>query len=207
MRTRVKICGITSAHYAGMAVRHGTDAIGLVFYDKSPRSVSILQARDIVASLPAFVSVVALFVDAQSTMIESVLEQVDIDLIQFHGQEEEAECRRYGKRYIKAISMRDDIDLAKVCAQYETASALLIDSYQSDIPGGTGKVFDWGRIPHDLHMPVILAGGLNEDNIENAILTVKPFAVDVSSGVERDKGQKDDAKMASFMRGVFKCQK
>lgn len=207
MRTRVKICGITSAQDAAIAVRHGADAIGLVFYEQSPRSVSIDQARDIVAQLPAFVSVVALFVDAESAWIESVIEQVNIDLIQFHGQETAEDCSRYGKRFIKAISMREGIDLVTVCAQYEMAAGLLVDSYQPGIPGGTGNVFDWGRIPKDLNRPVILAGGLNKDNVEAAILAVKPYAVDVSSGVEWDKGRKDEAKIESFMRGVIKCQK
>jgi len=207
LRTRVKICGITSAQDAAIAVRHGADAIGLVFYEQSPRSVSIDQARDIVAQLPAFVSVVALFVDAESAWIESVIEQVNIDLIQFHGQETAEDCSRYGKRFIKAISMREGIDLVTVCAQYEMAAGLLVDSYQPGIPGGTGNVFDWGRIPKDLNRPVILAGGLNKDNVEAAILAVKPYAVDVSSGVEWDKGRKDEAKIESFMRGVIKCQK
>lgn len=190
-----------------MVARLGADAIGLVFYDKSPRSVSIQQAQDIIADLPAFVSVVALFVDAQPSWIESVIEQVNIDLIQFHGQEDVAECSRYGKRFIKAVSMRDDIDLVSVCRQFRQASAILVDSYRPGIPGGTGEVFDWGRIPQDLALPLILAGGLNQDNIEEALMTVRPYAVDVSSGVEFEKGRKDEARVKSFMRGVIQCQK
>jgi len=202
LRTRVKICGITSAEDAGLAIKHGADALGLVFYAKSPRAVSIEQARKIVHSVPAFVSIVALFVDAESDTIERVLQQVDVDLIQFHGEESPQQCDRYQKRYIKAVSMRENIDLVAICDQYARASAILVDSFRPGIPGGTGEVFDWERIPSELSKPVILAGGLNTGNIAAAIRAVHPYAVDVSSGVERDKGLKDEDKIVSFMRGV-----
>ncbi len=202
MRTRVKICGITSAEDAALVIKHGADALGLVFYAKSPRAVSIDQARQIVAGLPAFVSTVALFVNAESDYIKQVLQQVNIDLLQFHGDESPQQCERYNKRYIKAVSMREHIDLPALCGQYAQASAILLDSFRPGIPGGTGEVFDWERIPSALTRPVILAGGLNAGNIAAAIRTVHPYAVDVSSGVERDKGLKDENKIVSFMRGV-----
>ena len=183
-------------------VAHGADALGLVFYDNSPRCVSIEQAREIVETVPAFISSVALFVDAEPAYIETVLQHVNIDIIQFHGDESPQTCARYGKRYIKAVSMRDDVDLVAISKQYMQASALLVDSYRPGIPGGTGEVFDWQRIPSNLDKPVILAGGLDAGNIETAISTVQPYAVDVSSGVERDKGIKDEGKIESFMRGV-----
>jgi len=184
-------------------VAHGADALGLVFYDNSPRCVSIEQAREIVEAVPAFVSGVALFVNAEPAYIETVLQHVNIDIIQFHGDESPQTCARYGKRYIKAVSMRDDVDLVAISKQYIEASALLVDSYRPGIPGGTGEVFDWQRIPSNLDKPVILAGGLDAGNIETAIRTVQPYAVDVSSGVERDKGIKDEGKIESFMRGVY----
>lgn len=202
MRTRVKICGITSTEDAGLAIKHGADALGLVFYEKSPRAVSIEQARKIVDSVPAFVCTVALFVDAEPETIKHVLQQVDVDLIQFHGEESPQQCVGYNKRFIKAVCMRENIDLAALCDQYAQASAILVDSYRPGIPGGTGEVFDWERIPPGLSKPVILAGGLNAGNIAAAIRTVHPYAVDVSSGVEREKGLKDEDKIVSFMRGV-----
>jgi phosphoribosylanthranilate isomerase len=183
-------------------IAHGADALGLVFYENSPRCVSIDQAREIVEAVPAFVSSVALFVNAEPAYIETVLQHVNIDLIQFHGDESAQACARYGKRFIKAVSMRDDVDLIAISKQYTQASALLVDSYRPGIPGGTGEVFDWERIPSNLDKAVILAGGLDAGNIESAIRTVQPYAVDVSSGVERDKGIKDEGKIESFMRGV-----
>jgi len=183
-------------------VRHGADALGLIFYDNSPRSVSIDQARDIVAAVPAFVTTVALFVNADPVYIDTVLQHVNIDVIQFHGDESPQDCSRYGVRYIKAVSMRDDVDLVAMSHRYEQAAGLLVDSYRPGIPGGTGEVFDWERIPSELGSAVILAGGLDASNIEQAIRTVRPYAVDVSSGVERAKGIKDEGKIESFMRGV-----
>ncbi len=202
LRTRVKICGITSVADARLVVNSGADALGLVFYADSPRCVSIEQARAIVDAVPAFVSTVALFVDAEPAYIDTVLEHVNVDMIQFHGLESAQDCSRYGKRFIKAISMRDDVDLQAMSEQYAQASALLVDSYRPGVPGGTGEVFDWERIPADLGKTIILAGGLDDSNIERAIHSVQPYAVDVSSGVERTKGVKDEGRIESFMRGV-----
>ena len=202
VRTRVKICGITRVEDALIAVGQGADAIGLVFYPPSPRYVTPALAAEIVSALPAFVTVVALFVDASRADIEAVLSQVDIDLIQFHGQETADECRQYGKSYMKAIRVKSDTNLVQYATEYSDAKALLLDTYAEGVPGGTGQVFDWALIPKNLSKPIVLAGGLDAGNVEQAIRQVKPYAVDVSGGVEFKKGIKDAAKIAAFMRGV-----
>ncbi len=184
------------------AVRLGADAIGLVFYPPSPRAVTIEQAADIVRRLPPFVTVVALFVDASRDDIAAVLNQVRIDLIQFHGDEPPADCRGHARPWIKAVRMREDTDLYAIKKEYADASALLLDAYQPGRPGGTGAVFDWSAIPAKLAPEVVLAGGLSAENIESAIQQVKPYAVDVSGGVELQKGIKDVNKIAAFMCGV-----
>jgi phosphoribosylanthranilate isomerase len=202
VRTRVKICGITRVEDALIAVAQGADAIGLVFYPPSPRYVTPAQAAEIVNALPAFITVVALFVDASRTDVEAVLSQVNIDLIQFHGQETADECRQYGKSYMKAIRVKSDTNLVQYMTEYSDAKALLLDTYAEGVPGGTGQVFDWTVIPKNLSKPIVLAGGLDAENVEQAIRQVKPYAVDVSGGVEFKKGIKDAAKIAAFMRGV-----
>ncbi len=202
VRTRVKICGITRVEDALIAVAQGADAIGLVFYPPSPRYVTSVQASEIVNALPAFVTVVALFVDASRADVEAVLSQVNIDLIQFHGQESADECRQYGKSYLKAIRVKGDTNLVQYETEYSDAKALLLDAYAEGVPGGTGQVFDWTIIPKNLSKPIVLAGGLDAGNVEQAIRQVKPYAVDVSGGVEFKKGIKDAAKIAAFMRGV-----
>ena len=202
VRTRVKICGITRVEDALIAVAQGADAIGLVFYPPSPRYVTAAQAAEIVNALPAFITVVALFVDASRADVEAVLSQVNIDLIQFHGQESADECRQYGKSYMKAIRVKSDTNLVQYMTEYSDAKALLLDTYAEGMPGGTGQVFDWTVIPKNLSKPIVLAGGLDAKNVEQAIRQVKPYAVDVSGGVEFKKGIKDAAKIAAFMRGV-----
>jgi phosphoribosylanthranilate isomerase len=202
VRTRVKICGITRVEDALIAVAQGADAIGLVFYPPSPRYVTPAQAAEIVNALPAFITVVALFVDASRADVEAVLSQVNIDLIQFHGQETADECRQYGKSYMKAIRVKSDTNLVQYTTKYSDAKALLLDTYAEGVPGGTGQVFDWTVIPKNLSKPIVLAGGLDAENVEQAIRQVKPYAVDVSGGVEFKKGIKDAAKIAAFMRGV-----
>jgi phosphoribosylanthranilate isomerase len=202
MRTRVKICGITSREDAQAAARLGADALGLVFYPPSPRCVSVEAARGIVERLPPFVCVVGLFVNATREEIGEALAGVRIDLIQFHGSECPDYCSEHGRPYIKAIRMRPDVDLRAEEARYAGASGLLLDAYRPGVPGGTGEAFDWSRIPPDLAGRVILAGGLTPDNVANAVRRVRPYAVDVSGGVERDKGIKDPGKIARFMRGV-----
>ncbi|PLY15463.1 MAG: phosphoribosylanthranilate isomerase [Sedimenticola sp.] len=202
MRTRVKICGITRAEDARTAVDQGADAIGLVFYPPSPRSVTPERAAEIVQTLPPFVTVVGLFVNEDPNRIESILSRVPLDLLQFHGDEHPAECSRYERPFLKAVRMREDIDLRALAESYADARALLLDSYRKGVPGGTGESFEWDRIPPELAGTIVLAGGLGPDNIEQAIRKVRPYAVDVSGGVERDKGIKDADKIAAFMRGV-----
>ncbi|MGZ4960404.1 MAG: phosphoribosylanthranilate isomerase [Methylomonas sp.] len=200
MRTRVKICGFTRAEDAVYAGSLGVDAIGLVFYSSSPRFVSIEKAAEIARALPAFVSVVALFVDAEPSLIREVVSRVRVDCLQFHGDEHPDACRLYDKPYIKAIRMREGVDIADLEKQYHDAAGLLLDAYHPGVPGGTGSGFDWDLIPQSLILPIILAGGLTPDNVGQAVRAVKPYALDVSSGVEAGKGVKDADKMAAFIR-------
>jgi len=202
MRTRVKICGFTRIEDAVYAAHNGVDAIGLVFYPASPRHVEIEQAIRIVNALPAFTSVVALFVDEQEAKIREVLAKVPIDCIQFHGDETAEACRIYGKRYIKAISMREGIDIRALAHYYHDAAGLLLDAFHPDAKGGTGSQFNWNLIPKQLDLPIILAGGLDETNAKLAVQSVRPYALDVSSGVEARKGIKDSLKMAAFIKQV-----
>ncbi len=201
-RTRVKICGITRPEDGVVAARMGADAIGLVFYPPSPRAVSMEQAASVIAALPPFITKVALFVDAQRNDVEAVLQHLSIDLLQFHGDEEPDYCRSFGRAYLKAVRMREGVDLAAIAERYHDASGLLLDSYEKGLPGGTGQAFDWARVPEGLDKPVVLAGGLSAENVEMAVRQVQPYAVDVSSGVEASRGIKDQDKIAAFMRGV-----
>ena len=201
-RIRVKICGLTRVEDALAAASLGVDAIGLVFYPLSPRAVEVEQAKKIVEALPPFVSTVGLFVNAKPWEIEAVLQKVPLDLLQFHGDETEEDCARFGRPYIKAIRMREGLDLRLEALRFPTARGLLVDAYDPNLPGGTGRCFEWGRIPADLGKPLILAGGLAAENVRAAIAQVRPWAVDVSSGVERAKGIKDPAKMAAFLHEV-----
>jgi len=200
MRTRTKICGITNVEDALCAVDAGADAIGLVFYDLSPRCVEIEQAAKIQKALPPFVTTVALFVNPELDLVESVIEQVKIDVLQFHGDETPAFCEQFSRPYFKALRMKEGIDLYAECERYDSAQALLLDAYKPGVPGGTGETFDWARIPKDLSKAVILAGGLEPGNVAEAIEQVQPYAVDVSGGVEAKKGFKDAEKVIQFVR-------
>jgi len=202
MRTRVKICGITREQDAKAAVDYGADAIGLVFYQDSPRAITIENARAIVQKLPPFVSVVGLFVDPSPKDVAAVLHRVSLDMLQFHGNELPSECSAYGRPYIKAIKVKEGDDIAAQVSKYAGARGVLLDTYDPKLPGGTGRVFDWARIPKKLDKPLILAGGLTPENVWQAISKVRPYAVDVSGGVEAAKGIKDAEKIAAFMRGV-----
>jgi phosphoribosylanthranilate isomerase len=202
LRTRAKICGITRVEDALAAVAGGADAIGLVFYAKSPRHVSVERAVEIVASLPPFVDAVGLFVDAEPAEVRAVLQRVRLDLLQFHGNETPPYCQAFDFPYIKAVRVRPGLNLLQYAADFASARALLLDAYQEGVAGGTGQTFDWDLIPANLPKPVILAGGLDAGNVAEAIKRVRPYAVDVSGGVEREKGIKDAAKIAAFMRGV-----
>lgn len=199
MSPRVKICGITRAQDLHAACAAGADALGFVFYEKSPRQLSIAAAAALVRELPPFVQSVGLFVDADPDFIESVLAEVPLDLLQFHGDETPADCARFGRRYIKAVRVNRDTDLLECAADFEAAAGLLLDAWVPGVPGGTGERFDWTLIPPDLPLPLILSGGLDPGNVAEAVRQVRPWAVDVSSGVEAAKGIKDAHKIAQFI--------
>jgi len=199
---RSKICGITRIEDALAAVAAGADAIGFVFYAKSPRAVSAGQARAIIAALPPFVTTVGLFVNASACELNETLDAVPLDLLQFHGDETAEQCEGFHRPYIKALRVKAGDDIAAACAAYKSASGILLDAYVEGIPGGTGQAFDWSLIPQGLSTPIILAGGLTVDNVAEAIARVKPYAVDVSGGVEKSKGIKDHVKIQAFMKTV-----
>ena len=213
-RTRIKICGITRIADARDAAAAGADAIGLVFWPGTPRVVAPARAREIVAALPAYVSVVALFVDPTADEVRATLDAVPIDLLQFHGHEPPEFCRAFGRRYVKAIPVKDDVDLLESSSSYGDAAGVLFDAFrEGDLPGGTGRVFDWARLSSAVRsrigVPVILSGGLDPDNVARAVRAVLPWGVDVSSGVEeRDargaprRGWKDAARIRAFVQGV-----
>lgn len=202
--TRIKICGITREQDIHAAVYAGADAIGLVFYDKSPRAVSVQRAAQLVAELPPFVTTVGLFVDADEKFVREVQAAVPLDVLQFHGDETPEACARYGRPWLKAIRVRPGLDLLQCAARYAGAQALLLDAHVQGVPGGTGATFDWSLIPEGLSRPVILSGGLHRGNVADAIAQVRPYAVDVSSGVEVEKGIKDAARIAAFVNEVNK---
>lgn len=200
--TRIKICGITRVEDALVAARSGADAIGLVFYEKSPRHVGIAQAAQLAAVLPPFITVVGLFVNASAESVREVLAVVPLDLLQFHGDETPGYCAQFGKPYLKAIRVKAGVDLLQCASDFCGAKGLLLDAHVEGIPGGTGATFDWTLIPKDLPLPVVLSGGLDAKNVAAAIRQVRPYAVDVSSGVEAAKGIKDAAKVVSFVNEV-----
>ena len=206
MRVRTKICGITSLRDALNAVNCGADAIGFVFFEDSPRYINVEKAEEICQSLPPLVSVVGLFVNAQPEFIRSVCSKVPLSLLQFHGDEQEADCNIYRLPYIKAIRIQTDEDVLIAQKMFKSAQGLLVDTYKKGIPGGTGEIFDWSLLPNrsagHLIKPLILAGGLSPDNISDAIQSVQPYAVDVSGGVELMPGVKDHEKVSRFIKGA-----
>lgn len=202
MRTRIKICGLTQVEAALHAAYAGADAIGLVFYPPSPRHVEIAQAREIAQALPAFVSSVALFVDANVAAVQAVIEQVRPSLLQFHGDESPAYCRQFNLPYIKAVRVRAGLDLVQYATRFDDAQGILLDAFVPGEAGGTGHKFDWALIPPTLPLPLILSGGLDTQNVAAAIRQTQPWAVDVSSGVEISKGIKDAAKVVQFIQEV-----
>jgi len=202
VRTRVKICGITRATDALLAAKCGADAIGLVFYPNSPRAVTLPQAQEIVAALPAFVSVVGLFVDETPDIVQNALHALHLNVLQFHGEESPAYCQQFSVPYIKALRVRAETHIAAFADRYPSAQAILLDSYVKGVQGGTGVAFDWQQIPNTCSKPLILAGGLTPDNVRAAVVAVKPYAVDVSGGVESSKGIKDAAKLRAFFASV-----
>jgi phosphoribosylanthranilate isomerase len=202
VRTRVKICGITRAEDARAAAELGADAIGLVFYGPSPRNVGLEQARAILEATPPFVTIVGLFVNAGAEHVASVLRACSLDLLQFHGEETPEFCSGFGLPYIKAARVKAGTDLVQCLSPYQTARGWLLDAYHERLHGGTGESFDWNLIPAALARPIILSGGLTPENVSVAVRQVRPWAVDVSSGVEAAKGIKDAAKIAAFITGA-----
>ena len=201
-RTRVKICGLTRAEDAKVVVRAGADAVGLVFYPGSPRNVTVDMARAVIAEIPAFVTVVALFVDEAPERVRDILGSVRIDLLQFHGDESPESCKQFGKPWIKAVRVRPDLDLVECAGRYGEGQGILLDAWDPNAYGGTGISFDWTTIPEGLADRVILAGGLDPSNVGRALEVAGPYAVDVSSGVEAAKGIKDAAKVQAFFNEV-----
>lgn len=199
---RIKICGITSVNDVLAAINAGADAIGLVFYAASPRAVSITQARQIALSAGPFVSVTGLFVDADPEFILSVLDQVPLQLLQFHGGESEEYCASFKRPYLKAIRMRPELDVHAEIARFSSASGILLDAYRPGVPGGTGETFDWARVPRESSVPIVLAGGLTPSNVGAAIAATSLYGVDVSGGVESAPGKKDHKKIASFINNA-----
>ena len=207
MRTRAKICGITRIEDIHSAVNAGVDAIGFVFYAPSPRSVTIEQAKELAKHVPAYVQIVGLFVNATADEITQVLEQIPLDMVQFHGDETAEQCQQIAVqskcRWYKAIQVKPELDIIKAIKSYQHAgaSAVLLDAWHPELKGGTGHQFDWSQFPK-LNVPLILAGGLKPENIEDAIKTTRAYAVDVSGGVESAKGIKDQQLIEHFMQGV-----
>ena len=201
MRTRVKICGMTRAEDIRAAARAGADAIGLVFYPPSPRFLSLDRARQLAGEVPAFVSTVALFVNPSATEVFQVLERVRPSMLQFHGEETPAFCAQFGLPWIKACRVRPEVNLLEYLRPFSGAAGWLLDSHVEEY-GGVGESFDWSLVPAESSHPIILSGGLTRDNVRSAVRRVRPWAVDVSSGVESAKGIKDAAKIAAFVAEV-----
>ncbi|TXI24925.1 MAG: phosphoribosylanthranilate isomerase [Nitrosomonas sp.] len=206
MRTRVKICGITRTEDALAAISSGADAIGFVFWQQSARNILPQQARPITKTIPAFVTTVGVYVDPTVEWVHETATIANLGLLQFHGNESPEFCDQFSLPYVKALRIKEDMDLLEYANRYQSAKALLLDTYSANLPGGTGEVFDWTLIPANLPLPIILSGGLTPDNVVHAITKVKPWAVDVSSGVEASKGIKDINKISAFMQRVKNCE-
>lgn len=204
MRVRSKICGITRLEDARAAIDAGADALGFVFYSHSPRHITVTAAKTILTALPPFVSSVGLFVNASPSEVRNVIENLPLDCLQFHGEETAEFCRQFTRPYIKALRVKPGMDVRAAIADYPDARGVLLDAFDSRLHGGTGQTFDWSLIPPGLSSPVILAGGLTPENVGEAIRQVKPYAVDVSGGVEASKGIKDHAKIRAFLTEVRK---
>ncbi len=200
--TRIKICGITREQDLHTVANSGADAIGLVFYEKSPRHVSVQHAAQLMQAVPPFVTVVGLFVNPTADYVRQVLATISLDVLQFHGEESPVFCEQFGKPYLKAIRVKAGVNLVECATEFSGAQGLLLDAFVEGAQGGTGESFDWALIPQNLAIPVILSGGLHAGNVAAAIKQVRPYAVDVSSGVEAAKGIKDAAKVAAFIQEV-----
>lgn len=201
-RVRIKICGIKDPAHARVAAREGADAIGLVFYGPSPRFVEISQAREVLEVLPPYVMSVGLFVDASAEEIRRILSVVRLNMLQFQGDESPEFCEQFGVPYVRAVRMEQGTDLVEWAQRFSRAKALLLDAHVPGTPGGTGRTFDWAAIPRDLPIAFILSGGLTPENVAAAVRKVRPWAVDVSSGVESARGVKDPRRIVEFIRSV-----
>ena len=202
-RCRVKVCGVTSVADVQMLCAAGVDAVGLVFYAKSKRNVSIEQASAICRAVSPFVTTVGLFLDADADFVREVLAAVPLDVLQFHGSESPDYCRQFPRPYLKAVGMKGLAEgFATYADRYADAQGFLVDSHAPGAAGGTGEIFDWTQVPQHYAKPIILAGGLNPENVAEAMRTTQVYAVDVSSGVESAAGIKDAAKVAAFMQAV-----
>ncbi|MCE7915513.1 MAG: phosphoribosylanthranilate isomerase [Nitrosomonas sp. PRO4] len=202
MSVRVKVCGITRYQDAMAAVRSGVDAIGFVFWPQSTRYIDPDSAYLIASRIPPFVCTVGVYVNPDISWVEKTARTVKLNLLQFHGDETPEFCDQFSLPYIKAIRVKQDTDLLQYAERYSAAKGLLLDTYAENLPGGTGHVFDWRLIPQHLPVPLILSGGLNPNNVALAIKQIRPWSVDVSSGVEISKGIKDEKKIFAFMQGV-----
>jgi phosphoribosylanthranilate isomerase len=204
MPCRVKICGITRVEDAKAVVAAGADAIGVVFYDPSPRAVTIQQAAEIAKAVGPFVTVVGLFVDPSEELVRKTLEQVDLHVLQFHGDESEAFCQQFQRPYMKALRMRPELDVEAEIARFPSASAILLDAYRKGVPGGTGESFDWARVPQQSEATIVLAGGLEPGNVAAAIEATGVYGVDVSGGVETAPGLKSQGLIDAFVSNAKK---
>ena len=202
MRSRVKICGITRLQDAQAAIEAGADALGFVFYKPSPRYIDPVVAKKIISSLPPFVTTTALFVNEEESVVNQIIQLIQPDLLQFHGDEEPSYCAQFERPYIKALRMADGVDLSQQLSLFISARAILLDTYVKGVPGGTGATFNWQLIPANISNKIILAGGLDSDNVGAAIRQVRPYAVDVSGGLEAEKGIKSLEKITKFMSEV-----
>ena len=201
-RTRIKICGIREAAHARIAFEEGADAVGFVFHRPSPRYIEPEAAAAIIATLPPFVTAVGLFVDEPADSLAKILEAAPLGLLQFQGEETPDFCARFGRPFVRAVRMEEGADLIEYAHRFSRARALLLDAHVPGEVGGTGRTFDWARVPRNLPIPVILSGGLTAENVGQAVREVRPWAVDVSSGVERSRGVKDPGKIIEFIRSV-----
>jgi phosphoribosylanthranilate isomerase len=201
-RTRIKICGIREESHARLAAEEGADAVGLVFHPPSPRCIDTAKAARIAASLPPFVMAVGLFVNATEARVRQVLAEVPLDLLQFQGDEPPGFCAQFSRPYVRAVRMAQGTDLIEYARRFSGARALLLDAHVPGEAGGTGRTFDWAGIPREVPIPIILSGGLTAENVGRAVREVRPWAVDVSSGVESSRGSKDPAKIVEFIRSV-----
>lgn len=205
-RTRVKICGITQLIDAQASIEAGVDALGFVFYEKSPRAISSKNAQGIISKLPVFISKIALFVNPTYDYVVDTCNSVPLDYLQFHGDEDAAFCEQFEKPYIKAVRMKQTTNLATICDEHKNACGILVDAYDAGAYGGTGQTFDWKLLSQVCTLPLVLAGGLTTSNVAEAVKAVQPYAVDVSSGVEASKGIKNHRLINQFIEEVYTCR-